>query len=132
MEHIPHTRHRPICARANPIVAAHPTPFRKRFNLQKADWDSYSTELDKPIKDAEPIPENYGGFVDKVRRTFTNNKKADWTQFTEDTEFAFAQTTIPTNIHNANRFFTSIILMADKHNIPKGKMHNNCRLLPKT
>ena len=60
------------------------------------------------------------------RRTFTNYKKADWTQFTEDTESAFAQTTIPT----ANRIFTNIILMADKQNIPKGKMHSNCRLLP--
>ena len=59
------------------------------------------------------------------RRTFANYKKADRTQFTEDTESAFAQTTIPTNI-----IFTNIILMADKHNIPKGKMHSNCRLLP--
>ena len=33
----------------------------------------------------------------KNRRTFTNYKKADWTQFTEDTESAFAQT----NIHTA-------------------------------
>ena len=64
------------------------------------------------------------------RRTFTNYKKADWTQLTEDTESAFAQTTIPTNIHTANIIFTNIILMADKHNIPKGKMHNNCKLLP--
>ena len=64
------------------------------------------------------------------RRTFTNYKKADWTQFTEDTESAFAQTTIPTNIHTANRIFTNIILVADKQNIPKGKMHSNCRLLP--
>ena len=43
---------------------------------------------------------------------------------------AFVQTTIPTNIHTANIIFTNIILMADKHNIPKGKMHSNCRLLP--
>ena len=64
------------------------------------------------------------------RRSFINYKKADWTQFTEDTESAFAQTTIPTKIHTANRIFTSIILMADKQNIPKGKMHSNCRLLP--
>ena len=64
------------------------------------------------------------------RRTFTNYKKADWTQFTEVTESAFAQTTIPTNIHIANIIFTNIILMADKHNIPKGKMHSNCRLVP--
>ena len=64
------------------------------------------------------------------RQTFTNCKKADWTQFTEDTESAFAQTTIPTDIHTANIIFTNIILMADNHNIPKGKMHSNCRLLP--
>ena len=38
---------------------------------------------------------------------------------------AFAQTTI----HTANIIFTNV-LMADKHNIPKGKMHSNCRLLP--
>ena len=56
--------------------------------------------------------------------------KADWTQFTEDTESAFAQTTIPTNIHTANRIFTNTILMADKQNIPKGKMHSNCKPLP--
>ena len=59
------------------------------------------------------------------RRTFINYKKADCTQFTEDTESAFAQTTIPTNIHTANIIFTNIILMANKHNIPKGKMHSN-------
>ena len=63
------------------------------------------------------------------RWTSTTYKQADWTQFTEDTESAFAQTTIPTNIHTANRIFTNI-MMADKHNIPKGKMHSNCRLLP--
>ena len=60
----------------------------------------------------------------------TNYKNADWTQFTEDTESAFAQTTIPTNIHTAKIIFTNIILMADTQNIPKGKMHSNCRLLP--
>ena len=64
------------------------------------------------------------------RRTFTNYKKADWTQFMEDIESAIAQTTIPTNIHTANIIFTNIILKADKHNISKGKMHSNCRILP--
>ena len=44
------------------------------------------------------------------RRTFTNYKKTNWTQFTKDTESTFAQTTIPTNIHTANRIFTNIIL----------------------
>ena len=36
------------------------------------------------------------------RRTFINYKKANWTQFTEDTGSDFAQTTISTNIHTAN------------------------------
>ena len=57
------------------------------------------------------------------RRTFTNYKKADWTKFTEDIKSAFAQNTI----HTANIIF--IILMEDNHNIPKGQMHSNCRLL---
>ena len=56
---------------------------------------------------------------------FHNYQKADWTQFTEDTD-AFAQT----NIHTANIMFTNIILMADKHNKPKGNMYSNCRILP--
>ena len=64
------------------------------------------------------------------RRFFTHYKKADWTQFTEDPESTFAQTTIPTNIHTANTIFTNIILMADKQNIPKGKIDSNGRLLP--
>ena len=48
----------------------------------------------------------------------------DWTQFTEYIESTFAQTTMPTNIH------IDIILMADKQNMPKCKMHSNCMLLP--
>ena len=44
------------------------------------------------------------------RRTFTNYKKANWIQFTKDTELAFPQTTIPDDIHTANRI------------LPKGKM----------
>ena len=79
-----------------------------------------------PIITAINIRHDYR--LQQNRRTFTNYNKADWTQFTEVTESAFSQTTIPTNIHTANRIFTNIILMADKHNIPKGKMHNN----PKT
>ena len=68
--------------------------------------------------------------LQQYRQPFTNYKKADWIQFTEDIKCVLAQTTIPPNIHTANRIFTNIILMADKHSIPKGKMHSNCRLLP--
>ena len=61
---------------------------------------------------------------------FYQLQETDWTQFTEDTESAFSQTTIPTNMHTDNIVFTNIILMTDKHNIPKGKIHCNCGLLP--
>ena len=67
--------------------------------------------------------------LQQSRRTFTNYKKANWTPFTEDTEIAFAQTTLTTNIHTANRIFKNLIMLADKHNIPKGKMHRNCKIL---
>ena len=65
----------------------------------------------------------------QTRRTFSNCKKDDCTQSTEDTESAFAQTTIPNNLHTANISFTNIILMADKHNIPTCKMYSNGRVL---
>ena len=58
------------------------------------------------------------------RRTFTNTRKLTGHNSRKS---AFDQTTIPTNIHTANIIFTNIILMADEHNIPKGKMHSNCR-----
>ena len=41
-----------------------------------------------------------------------------------NTGSVFAQTTLPNHIHTTNIILSSIILMADKHNIPKGKMQN--------
>ena len=66
------------------------------------------------------------------RRTFTNYKKADWTQFTEDTESALAQTTMPTNIYAANGIFTDIILMADELNMPGAGCIATAGSCPKT
>ncbi len=67
MEPIPNTQHRPICIRVNPVVVAKPTPFRRRFNLRKADWNGYSTQLDTLLEDVDPIPENYVQFVEAMR-----------------------------------------------------------------
>ena len=91
--------------------------------------DNSARTIIRPLTHQQHNHIRYDYRLQQNRRTFTNYKKADWTQFTEDTESAFAQTTIPTNIHTANRIVTNI-LMADKHNIPKGNMHSNCRLLP--
>ena len=67
MDPIPHTQHRPICARVEPVVVPQATPFKRRFNLRKADWIGYATELDKLILDVEPTPANYNRFVESVR-----------------------------------------------------------------
>ena len=37
---------------------------------------------------------------------------------------------LPTPMHTANLIFTNVMLIADKHNIRKGKLHINYRLLP--
>ena len=63
------------------------------------------------------------------RHTFTNYRKANWTQFTTDIEAAFSDIQPPPDIHTANTIFTNIILHADKHNIPKGKIHSNSKLV---
>ena len=63
MEPIYHIQHRPICVREHPVVVAHPTPFRRRFNIQKPEWNGHSTELDKHIEDVDLTPEKYGEFV---------------------------------------------------------------------
>ena len=47
----------------------------------------------------------------------------------KDTEDAFSNTSPPTNIHTSNTKFTNIILQAEKHNIPNGKMHTTFKLL---
>ena len=67
MDPIPHTQHRPICVSVQPVVVPQPTPFRRRFNYWKADWNGYSTELDNSIEDVEPIPSNYNRFIENVR-----------------------------------------------------------------
>ena len=67
MEPIPHTQYRPICVHADPVIVAHPSPFKRRFNLRKAAWNGYSAALDKLIDDIEPISEKYCGFVENVR-----------------------------------------------------------------
>ena len=58
------------------------------------------------------------------QRTFINFKESGWTQFRFRSDHHTHQHT------HCQHNFTNIILMADKHNIPKGKMHSNCRLLP--
>ena len=62
--------------------------------------------------------------------TYTNYRKALWTDFTQEIEHALSDTTPSDNPHRTNSILTSIILQADKHNIPHGKIRNKHKLLP--
>ena len=64
------------------------------------------------------------------RQTYTKYNKANWQNFTTETESSFRNINPPSDTHTANKILTNIILNADKHNIPKGKIHHNCKLLP--
>ena len=64
------------------------------------------------------------------RRTYTNYRKADWIKFKEEIESSLQDIAPPNNIHLANKTITDLILNADKHHIPKGKIKPNMKLLP--
>ena len=65
-----------------------------------------------------------------ARRSFTNYHKANWEGFTAEIEEALADVEPPQNVHQANAILSNLILSADKHNIPKGKIHSRHKLLP--
>ena len=76
----------------------------------RTSWTTQHALLSDHLAIITTINIRHDDRLQQNRRTFTNYKKADWTQYTEDTESAFAQI----NIHTANIIFTNIILMADK------------------
>ena len=65
-----------------------------------------------------------------IHCSYYNFKTYNMTDYNRDYAFKFYYASLSlvcfaqTTIHTANR------MMADKYNIPKGKIHSNCRLLP--
>ena len=66
---IPRTQHRPICVTENPVLVWRPTAFRRRFNMRKANWSGYATDVDILIDEVDPTPDNYERFVEAIRVT---------------------------------------------------------------
>ena len=66
---IPRTQHHPICVTVNPVLVSRPTAFRRRFNLRKANWSGYATDVDILIDEVDPTPENHERFVEVIRVT---------------------------------------------------------------
>ena len=87
-------------------------------------WTSQHTLLSDHLPIITTINIRHVYRLQQNRLTFTNYRKADWTQFTEDRVRFYSD-------HHTHQYThcQQLRLMADKHNIPKGKMHSNCRLL---
>jgi hypothetical protein len=63
---VPRTQHRPIMCLISAAIRPESVPFKRRFNFKKADWVSFSSELDRKIVKLEPAPESYYDFVSVV------------------------------------------------------------------
>ena len=53
---IPRTQHRPIGVKINAIVMPQSVPFRRRFNLKKANWEKFAEDLDCSVKESASSP----------------------------------------------------------------------------
>ena len=70
LDPIPHTQQRPICVTVKPVIVPQPTPFRRCFNLMKADWLEFSTQVDQNIDEIDATPECYENFVGIIPMAF--------------------------------------------------------------
>jgi hypothetical protein len=66
----------------------------------------------------------------QLRQTYTNYKRANWTEYTKQIEDDLTDVPPPNDVHTANKILTNLILRADRHHIPKGRINNKIKLLP--
>ena len=64
------------------------------------------------------------------QKTFVNFKKADWTNFTAQSEESFAQAQLNDNVHESEKFFRQTINKAAKNNIPAGRIPKVFNAMP--
>lgn len=63
MAAIPRLWHRPVQVTIEPAVQPRKTKYLPRFNLTKADWEDFTSELDESICISTVTHENSGEFV---------------------------------------------------------------------
>ena len=64
------------------------------------------------------------------KRSYTNYRKADWTNFTAEIEDHIPDPDTIDDVHTANEILTNLILSADEHYVPKGKIKTKSTILP--
>ena len=70
---IPKTQHRPIAIKIKAAVSPQEVPFRRRYNLKKADWKVLLSLSMWGITDIVPTPDNYGSFVELIKKPSIQN-----------------------------------------------------------
>lgn len=64
---IPNTQHRPIGCQVFAAISPRITPFRRRYNFKKADWQKFADILDSEVSRITPSVSNYDEFVEAVK-----------------------------------------------------------------
>ena len=72
LEVIPKSQHRPIAIKIKAAVSPQDVPFKRRCNLNKADWEGFAKSVDICITDIV-TPDNYGSLVDLIKKPSRQN-----------------------------------------------------------
>ena len=67
LDPIPRTQHRPISPNVHAAVTSTMVPYQRRFNFQKPDWISFTTDLENQSYSIIPNPKNYELFTKLVQ-----------------------------------------------------------------
>lgn len=70
---IPHTQHQPILCKVTAVIKLCDTPFLRRYNFQKADWNTFTKALDDAVTALEPVNGNYEVFTKLVKTISRKN-----------------------------------------------------------
>ena len=73
MEPVPRSQHRPIGVQVNAAIAVQTVPFRRRFNLKRANCEQYACQLDAAVENIPATAECYDQFVNALRKVARKN-----------------------------------------------------------
>lgn len=66
---VPNTQHRSIQCKVKSVIRTHTITFKRRYNFKKANWKTFSEDLDEKVKNIAPVSTNYDLFIDTVKET---------------------------------------------------------------
>ena len=69
----PRSQHRPIGVQVNAAITVQTVPFRRRLNLNKANWEQYAYQLDAAVENIPATAECYDQFVKALRKVARKN-----------------------------------------------------------